>query len=429
MQFTVIIATCDRPGRLAKCLDAVAVAIKAHGEADRVIVVDNGITEYKPQMNADERGRRDDRPRITRNGAKGEDITTEYTKTRRKTNEGGRGRGAGPEADATAELQTRSTDSPRTGLQLPTSSSASGRSSGPAIPPPHSASQSLPFVRSVVSLSPADSAALRETSLSPVKSVVTSFAGVTGIAVKHLRTEPRNKAKALNAGIAAAETEWLAFTDDDCLPDTGWLREGERFAAQTGIVVFGGRIVAEMDGTRLPRWLTAGRSGLRPGGPTVIEYSPMYESGLLVGKARAPLGANVFVKGPVFSQYGGYDEDLWRRCGRAALGSEDGELGIRLRKAGVAVGYCHEAVVRHPVYAERARLRDHVRYHYLLGTREALMPDAIPAGRLYLLKETLLCLCGAVKYLIAGDPAGAVFCLQQAATDVGHARSPFLRGA
>ena len=60
--------------------------------------------------------------------------------------------------------------------------------------------------------------------------LVGRFAEESGMDVQYLRTPPRNKCKALNQSIAAATTDWLAFTDDDTEPDEDWLRHGARFA-------------------------------------------------------------------------------------------------------------------------------------------------------------------------------------------------------
>ncbi len=39
---------------------------------------------------------------------------------------------------------------------------------------------------------------------------------------KSLKSKAMNKTVALNLGVREATTEWLAFTDDDALPNQDW---------------------------------------------------------------------------------------------------------------------------------------------------------------------------------------------------------------
>ncbi|MDA0576682.1 MAG: glycosyltransferase, partial [Verrucomicrobia bacterium] len=186
----------------------------------------------------------------------------------------------------------------------------------------------------------------------PARAVTEEFARTAGFPVAHVSTPPLNKAAALNAGIRAARTEWLAFTDDDCLPDRGWLAAGSAYAATAGVNLFSGRLQAAPVDFALPRWLPAGHDVL-PWSPAFVDFAPLASSGVLNDRERVPFGANIFVRKWVFDTYGPYDEPLWQRCGSAALGSEDAEFAMRVRARGEAIGYCAEALVMHPVYPER----------------------------------------------------------------------------
>ena len=204
--------------------------------------------------------------------------------------------------------------------------------------------------------------------------VVNAFCGKPGPKVSYLRTPPRDKTKALNAGIRVADTQWLAFTDDDTLPDLGWLREASAFAGTAGYRVFAGQIVSDEVGRLLPSWLTPGRSGRIPLiGGAIVKYAPMPQSGRLRSVDQVPYGANVFVRHDVFEDFGGYDEVLWQLCGQAALGVEDGEFGIRLRKAGEPIGYCREAMVVHPVHWERCKLGIQLKLAFYYGWRDPIV--------------------------------------------------------
>lgn len=252
--------------------------------------------------------------------------------------------------------------------------------------------------------------------------IVASWSASSGLAARCLRSRPRDKASALNAGVAAAGGEWLAFTDDDTLPDAGWLRAGAGYAQQSGARVFGGRIVPGPAEQPLPNWLQPGRSGRVPAlGGVFVRYDPLPASGWLGADHPVPFGANVFVRRDVFREHGGYDETLWRLCGAAALGVEDGEFGVRLRRRGEPVGYCREALVVHPVHHERATLRSHARIAYWYGWRDPLVffdpkRPKLERYRLRLLAGHAL---GAVRDLLSRDAAGAAWRLEQAAENWG----------
>jgi len=241
-----------------------------------------------------------------------------------------------------------------------------------------------------------------------------------GVSATYVRSRRGNKSAALNAGIASVKTGWLAFTDDDTVPDREWLATGMKYAAEHGLNVVGGRVVPGDVGDGLPGWLRGGRNGKAPRGPALVSYEPMAESGVLGVRAPVPLGANLFIKKNVFEKYGGYDEDLWVRCGSAALGCEDAEFGMRIRAAGESIGYCAEAVVVHPVYDERASVRAHLRWAYRNGIREAIL---FAKERLSLPGALRRVAGGAFRCalrLLGGCPAGAVCEMMAAAQALGQ---------
>ncbi len=203
--------------------------------------------------------------------------------------------------------------------------------------------------------------------------LVERFADESSFGVTYLKTKPRNKSRALNEAVRAAETDWLAFTDDDTLPDAGWLAEGGRFAESTSFRVFGGRIeLGEME-EPVPRLVRRREGEPYPGGGVYVYYHPMQESGALRQGDKVPFGANIFVRRDVFREHGAYDEALWDLCGPNALGIDDGEFGVRIKQAGEPIGYCAEAFVAHPVYLDKYSLRRRVRNVYAFGWREPIV--------------------------------------------------------
>ncbi|MDD4869218.1 MAG: glycosyltransferase [Kiritimatiellae bacterium] len=242
------------------------------------------------------------------------------------------------------------------------------------------------------------------------KEVVALFRRESGLDVQYVESVPQNKSKALNTGIARATAEWLAFTDDDCLPDHEWLVNASKCVENSGWKVFGGRVLpGEYEGN-LPLWLRPGRSGRIPKGGVFVRYCPFSSSGVLESSSPVPFGANFFVMRQVMEKYGGYDEKLWDICGKAALGVEDAELGIRLRNSKETIGYCHEALVIHPVNIERYSIRSHLRFSYYYGWRDPIVffQSGRPFLELYRLKAIAVLGFGSLADAVLGDFAGMV---------------------
>jgi GT2 family glycosyltransferase len=137
---------------------------------------------------------------------------------------------------------------------------------------------------------------------------------------------------ARNRGAAAAAGDWIAFTEDDCLPDPEWLEHAAReIARDTTLEV----VVGE---TRKP----GGRPVHRQSGP-----GPLW------------LPTSLFVKRATFARVGGFAEDYWD-AERRLYFREDSDFGFRLEAAGARWARAREAVVEHP--DEHALAHDALRW-------------------------------------------------------------------
>lgn len=206
------------------------------------------------------------------------------------------------------------------------------------------------------------------------KDAVETVIASRAIQVEYVVSAPRNKSKALNTAIGMASTEWLAFTDDDALPSEKWLIEAEKYIqANSNVNVFGGRIIPVAEKNVLPSWLRTLSDWETLSGPAVVSYDPMVESGLLSETMHVPFGANVFIRKSLFTRCGGYDEELWLRCGKSALGCEDAELSMRLRSCGESIGYCRSVEVLHPIERSRVTVWWHLVWSWRAGVRESVL--------------------------------------------------------
>jgi GT2 family glycosyltransferase len=133
-------------------------------------------------------------------------------------------------------------------------------------------------------------------------------------------TGPHGPAAARNAGWRTARGEITAFTDDDCIPDSGWLA--------AGLAAFDDPAVAAVTGqTIVPL----------PPAPTDYERNT---AGL---EQSEFITANCFCRRAVLESIGGFDEQFttaWR---------EDSDLHFRLLNSGGKIVRAASAVVIHPV--------------------------------------------------------------------------------
>ncbi|MDH5233326.1 MAG: glycosyltransferase [Gemmatimonadota bacterium] len=141
----------------------------------------------------------------------------------------------------------------------------------------------------------------------------------------------RGPASNRNHGASEAKGEWLAFTDDDTLPDRGWLRafahavaEAEQEAVDAGADI---AVSAEA---------LEGRTTCAAGFGTPMFYAPVNETGGWFWSC------NIAVRADRFRTIGGFDE------GFAVAHMEDQDLRERLVAAGVRIRWVPEAVVDHP---------------------------------------------------------------------------------
>lgn len=136
----------------------------------------------------------------------------------------------------------------------------------------------------------------------------------------------RGPAVARNCGWRAARAELVAFTDDDTVPSAVWLEMGEREMGRSGWMAMAGRVF-------VPRCPS--------GAPTDHER-------MTRGLEKAEfVTANAFVRRSGLRRLGGFDERFQRAW------REDTDLQFRLEALHGPVGYCHAALVVHPVRPER----------------------------------------------------------------------------
>jgi glycosyltransferase involved in cell wall biosynthesis len=162
--------------------------------------------------------------------------------------------------------------------------------------------------------------------------------------------EPRTgKSHALNTGIEAAQSDVLAFTDDDVEVDPAWLHNVTSALNHGSWAGVGGRILPEQSFSP-PNWIPVeDRYALAP----LAVFTPDIEAGPL---DQPPFGANMAYEKRVFEQYGRFRTDLGPQAGsKQPQKSEDSEFGHRLIAAGERLRYEPSAIVYHTVPAHRVQ--------------------------------------------------------------------------
>lgn len=218
---------------------------------------------------------------------------------------------------------------------------------------------------------------------------------------KHFRSIVETKvgkSNALNAGIAAARGDVLAFTDDDviCAPD--FLPGIREFFAEIPADGVQGRVFLDCEGGQ-PEWLDshlALTAGFRDCGEKVVDLQ-----GTL-------FGLNMVIRAEVFQKIGGFSSCL----GPGQLGlAEDTELSLRMRRAGMRLMYAPQIVAYHRL-PRRRLTRGFLRQRFFQEGRATAYGAALPVSffrfGLYVAKEFLSREIRAIQHRRGGRPALAL---------------------
>ena len=180
-------------------------------------------------------------------------------------------------------------------------------------------------------------------STTPLDTVVASFRDKIDVTLfTQLHAGP---AAARNTGALRAKGQFLAFTDDDCMPASDWLQKlAERFV-QAPESAIGGRTL-----NALPENACATASQI------LIDYLYTYYNAD-PNQARLLISNNLALPAERFYAVGGFDA-VWLRAA-----AEDRELCDRWRRGGGRMRYAPEAVTYHQhALTFRSFWRQHFRY-------------------------------------------------------------------
>jgi GT2 family glycosyltransferase len=191
----------------------------------------------------------------------------------------------------------------------------------------------------------------------------------------------RGPAANRNHGARQASGEWIVFTDDDCLPQPGWI---EAYAA----------LADRYD-------LLEGRTSAIGTRTRVDEECPINETGGYLWSC------NFAIKSHYFLALGGFNEDF------PAPAMEDVELNVRVNKACLERGFVAAALVFHPwrlrkgykfARAYASSVAKFVSLHPeaagLFSVRSLLINSLRSVKRTFLLAASMRCFQGLLRQIL-----------------------------
>jgi succinoglycan biosynthesis protein ExoM len=193
--------------------------------------------------------------------------------------------------------------------------------------------------------------------------------------LRYLHAPAANISIARNAGLAAAEGDWIAFLDDDELADPGWLVALVARQRETGAdAVFGPS--RAIYGPEAPGWMVAGDFHSQ----NAVSRRGIVETGHC---------CNALVR---------WGDAPWRdqrfAVERGRTGGEDTDFFFRLNHLGARYALAEAAIVREPVPPERLQLFWLLRRRFRTGQSHAAMAMTLPARlRLFGLALVKSCYC------------------------------------
>jgi GT2 family glycosyltransferase len=179
---------------------------------------------------------------------------------------------------------------------------------------------------------------------SAIDRTIAPFAGqmnVTYVTRKH-----SGPAAARNTGVQRARGKNLAFTDDDCRPDPGWLAEMERRLVSDPSVMVGGRVVN-----------VAEDNAYSSASQLLVTYLYEYYNEDRE-QARFITSNNMAMARETLLAAGGFNEDYRQPA------AEDRELCDRWLQFGHRIVYAEDALIRH---SHRLTLISFVAQHFRYG--------------------------------------------------------------
>jgi glycosyltransferase involved in cell wall biosynthesis len=190
--------------------------------------------------------------------------------------------------------------------------------------------------------------------------------------VRVVRCAEPGASRARNAGIDATTASVIAFTDDDCLPDPGWVEAiAAAFDGDPTLGFLTGQVTADTEGSAVSVITDAGARALGAD-DDVLDMGH---------------GANLAARRAAIDAVGGWDVELG--AGAPLRACEDKDLLWRILRAGWRGRYEPSAQVVHRQWRERSALR-RLEFSYGFGGGAFGVKAARSGGGFALLRRMLV---------------------------------------
>lgn len=159
--------------------------------------------------------------------------------------------------------------------------------------------------------------------------------------IRYLYEDKKGKNNALNSGVSLAKGNLIVFTDDDVIPEPGWLvKLAECANLHMDYAIFGGVIKPNWP-RQLDKWII---DHVPLGATYAITKENLEEGDISPGSVWGP---NMTIRREVFDAGHRFDTSVGPNGKKNyAMGSET-EFTIRLHKVGYKSWFCRDAVVQH----------------------------------------------------------------------------------
>ncbi len=170
---------------------------------------------------------------------------------------------------------------------------------------------------------------------SPARDIIGTFRQESYKRIRYVQTAG-GLSEARNQGIKRARADIIAFTDDDCIPDSGWTDTIIRaFQAKKNIDILVGRVAPfepekHKGFTAISLHAFSRRVNMTKSSPRIVGIGT---------------GNNMAMRRSIFSSFGGFA--TWLGRGSSACATEDEEFFYRYLKAGATVLQEPKALVYH----------------------------------------------------------------------------------
>lgn len=152
-----------------------------------------------------------------------------------------------------------------------------------------------------------------------------------------------------NLGIVHSKAKYIAFIDDDCIPDKKWLENYLSIVSKNpDIYAIGGRTLSISNNSIFQRYAIKRN----------LLTKPIYLNGEIISL----ITANTLIKRKELNNIGGFErvfDTIFGSCG-----GEDADLSFKLRQEKIKLSYCESAIVYH---FHRDTLKSFIKQQYRNG--------------------------------------------------------------